>query len=1085
MKKGLVKLIVATALLGCTTGAVVSCNQNTQQTTGKHYEGATVPPEALGVNGDTYTNTLTGENYKKVNGKWVLQEDGGPKSYSGTGDPDPELGKDGDKYTNNVNGAIWTKQGGVWVLTTPGDITYVVTFDLDGGTIAGSTTWPSQTVREGRWASAPGIDPVKDKCTFKGWYRVGAETAFDFATGIYGNIDLVAKWNVNEESKITVTVDPQNGSGTYTKETFEGDYYYPEVPSKPGYAFTGWVIDGEAYNGKVTSDMNGKTITATYEVAQFNMEYKVEQNGEVTITGILDIESVVATVPSQINGRNVTKIAKNAFNSRVYLTTIYIPATVKVIEDGAFRGTSKLVTINVDSANPNYVTKDGILYTKDMKTLVCYPMKAGSSFTVPSTITKIGAYAFYDTKDCGISSITFNEGLVEIGEAAFYLNETIQTLVFPSTLKKIGARAFYGSVYADDEDSYISPQGVLQNVTFNEGLEEIGDMAFANQYFQDTFTLPSTVKKIGDYAFVNCNAITKFIFPKSLEELGYNAFAGATGILDLGIAEGNTHFKVEDGILYDYDMKTLRMCPSGRTELVEIPEGVTKLGDCAFYMVDELNDYSFPSTLVEIGEECFAQTYHLNSLVIPDSVTKIGDDCFYESGISSVTLSANLIDLGAGAFSTCGLTSVEIPASLKEIKEGTFEFTSIKTVTLNEGLESIGNGAFYSAKVTELAMPKTLKTIGDRAFYGCSISELNIGESLESIGYMAFSNTSDTTTIQTITVDAKNVKFAVKDGFLMNKAETEIFFASLNVGSEGAVTIPNTVKKIGDYAFACCKTFTSIDLGTGVEEIGEGAFEFTKFKEITFPASLKTIGEGAFYMTYLTTVHWNEGLETIGAYAFTLSDIVSAELPNSVKRIEEYAFKGMLSLTSLTLGNQIEYIGDHAFSDNKISNAMTIPASVTHIGEGAFNATVSTYGQTIPYFSVDANNQYYTTNVAGDILLNKDKTVVIGSAGGSSTLLIPSTVTEIANYGLANCKTTATSLVLPQGLTKIGEFGLAFLKVSSLTVGSGVTYIGKGAFAYYTSSQTISFQNTRDYCLTNYDADFLLSCNAKKSFLGE
>ena len=96
---------------------------------------------------------------------------------------------------------------------------YTVTFDLNGGTMAdGSTTIASQEVEEGHWATKPVQTPVKAHSTFKGWFDSDG-FQFNFMTQIYGDVTLHAEWTVNEESKVTLTFDPNNGEANFTVET--------------------------------------------------------------------------------------------------------------------------------------------------------------------------------------------------------------------------------------------------------------------------------------------------------------------------------------------------------------------------------------------------------------------------------------------------------------------------------------------------------------------------------------------------------------------------------------------------------------------------------------------------------------------------------------------------------------------------------------------------------------------------------------------------------------------------------------------------------------------------------------------------
>lgn len=1072
-------------------GGLTACNEpSTSVTSKQNFTGIGIPSDALGNDGDTYKDESSGDLYVKEDGHWVIKQVA--KALSGEGAPSDTIGNDGDTYEDTLSGATYKKVNGHWELTKKGDTTYVVTFNLNGGHFAnGETTLKDQIVREGRWVKKPSMTPIKEHCEFLGWFAEGSNQAWNFiGQSVYGNVNLVAKYRVKDEDKIIVTVNPNNGEATYTYETFVGDYYYPSIPTKAGFSFIGWYIDGEKYNGYVTSSMSGATIIAQFEKSKFNLAYQVEENDEVTITGILDLNAVSIDVPSQINGRKVTKIAKTAFASRISLETIYLPASIKVIEDGAFANTRRLAAINVDSANLNFASVNGVLYSKDMSVLYLYPTKAGESFDVPNSVKRIGNFAFYATYDMGISSIKFNEGLEEIGDYAFAYNQTLNALSLPKSLRKIGKSAFMGMANSSEDDgSYISPQGIITNAGLNEGLEEIGEMAFANQYFKETFKLPSTVKVLGDYAFANCTAIEKVVLPDSLVTFGRNAFAGATGIGEYAISSSNPNFTVSDKMLFSKDMKKLVSAPSNLYEDITLPEGVEEIGDFGFYMVDEVKNYNLPSTLKKIGEQAFAHTYELSSFTIPDSVTQIGENCFDLSGISSITIGKGLTEIPKEAFIETKLSEVVIPGNVKKIGNGAFYLcSSLTKLTLENGVNEIGMSSFGAGpKLTSLDMPDSLTKIGDSAFSGNKITTLSIKKGLTSIGANAFYNQNSGTSLDYLIVDAASNSFKTDSNILYSKDGKNVILATNKAGSESSgtytVNLLEGVENIGDFAFAYCKNISTFNFPTSLISIGNGAFMNTRFKNATLPSKLTSIGDGAFYMSSVNNITFNEGLLSIGESSFAFGDLVNVTLPSSLRSIGKTAFAKNISLTSLTLGNKLESIGDFAFVDTKISSVINIPATCVNIGDGVFASNVSTYGQSIDDIIVSEDNPKYAS--VDGFLLSKNKEVLYSYAAGiSGDINVPEGVKEIAKYGLALAGSRSTRVALPATLTTIGEGGLAYLSkvTSALNVPSTVSYIGANAFAYWTSNQLIKFGVSEDYALTNYDRNFKANCSAKISY---
>lgn len=1087
------KIFLSTLLVSSVfmMASLASCKKDTptvsSSTGSQSYTGQGAPDDAFGYNGDTYRDVTTNNVYEKQNGVWVLIQNGQPEQLSGEGAPNDALGNNGDFYTDTKTDDYYQKQNGKWVLIKAGQqiVYHTVTFDLAGGTLSnGATTIPNQEVEDGRWATEPSERPSKPHSTFAGWYS-GPDTKWVFTQSIYGDLVLTAHYNVVEEAKVTVTIDPNNGEDPYTVDTFAGDTLRVAFPEKDGYNFSGWVVEGtnEPFTGLVSSSLNGKRIIAQFTKAVINVLYRVESNGEATITGVRDIESANVVIPNTIDGRKVTSIADNAFNSRINLLTVTIPASVKYVSGKAFAGARKIQSVVVESTSPYYTSDNGVLYTAGKTELVYCPPKYSSStfsFVVPATVQKIGNYAFYGHYDAGVSSINFNEGLVEIGDYAFSFNEKITSLVFPSTLRKIGSHAFWGN--AMDNDDYISPQGVITNVQFNNGLEEIGEGAFTNQYFKDTFTLPSSLKVLGAYAFTNCTAIKKFIVPRSLEVFGKNAFAGATGIMEVDVEAGCQNFVAEDNILYTADMKKVVYCPSGRTETTILPEGVEEIGDYAFYMVDRCLTYILPSTLTRIGDCAFAHTYDLKTFEIPDSVTQLGKDVFDRSGLSSVTIGSGLTEISAGAFWETKLTSVTIPANIKKIGDNAFNFCqSLKEVKFEEGLEEIGVRAFSSSfkgtSAVTLNLPHSLVTIGEGAFALCpAIQTVNFGRNLQNIGINVF-NLNDTSKLTTLTVSTANPYLVAENNIIYNREKTELILGA--PGYAGSLNIPEGVKVVADYAFYGCRNVNNITFPNSLEEIGEGAFTYTKSPALSFGPNLRLIKEGAFSSTWSTNaVTFSEGIQEIGKSAFWGSNIGALVLPNSLKVIGESAFAAT-EIGMLDLGEGVEVIGTDAFYNcRKLAGTIKIPASVRTLGEGIFLTNTAL----ITDFDCADSNNFSSFN---GLLMDKLQTTVFAYANGNplTDLVMPSTVREIKPYAMVNAINLHT-LVLSSSLETIGLKAFVNLtNVASLTIPSSVTYIGEQAFSGMRSNQVITFECSADYAYT-YFAQYFDSTMATIHYQG-
>lgn len=131
-----------------------------------------------------------------------------------------------------------------------------------------------------------------------------------------------------------------------------------------------------------------------------------------------------------------TKIEADAFRNCSSLHTIEVPTLVESIETSA--GCTALTEINVQAGNSHYCSKDGVLLSGDGKSILWFPMGKEGEYTLPSTVTTVGDYAF---RNCRIETFHFSDGLTSIGKYAFY-NSSVKEVSLPSTVKQIPTGLF-------------------------------------------------------------------------------------------------------------------------------------------------------------------------------------------------------------------------------------------------------------------------------------------------------------------------------------------------------------------------------------------------------------------------------------------------------------------------------------------------------------------------------------------------------------------------------------------------------------------------------------------------------------------
>lgn len=202
---------------------------------------------------------------------------------------------------------------------------------------------------------------------------------------------------------------------------------------------------------------------------------------------ILDEEAVVIAVPNksivteivipdEYEGFPVTQIAKFAAVNLEYVTKVTIGKNVETISDWAFGNSKKITAFEVDDENPYICDVDGVIFTKDMKSLLFYPPQGGNESENNKTI-----------------SYSVPEGVETIRSKAFYKCSELTEIVLPESLKSIEEKAFF--------------RCNLGSLVLPDKLELIGKDAFAFNSAIEKLTIPASVKQIDEYAFYSCTSM--------------------------------------------------------------------------------------------------------------------------------------------------------------------------------------------------------------------------------------------------------------------------------------------------------------------------------------------------------------------------------------------------------------------------------------------------------------------------------------------------------------------------------------------------------------------------------------------------
>jgi len=543
---------------------------------------------------------------------------------------------------------------------------------------------------------------------------------------------------------------------------------------------------------------------------------------------------------------SVTSIGDSAFVGCRSLTGITIPDSVTSIGNDAFSGCSNLTSIDVAQNNKNYSSEEGVLFNKNKTEIIRYPAgRTEKSYTIPDSVTNIGDSAFSGCSS--LTSITIPVNVTSIGEDTFEYCSSLTSITIPASVTSIGWCAFYGCRKLTDV-YYRGTETQWNNISIDSKDSNNAPLINATKHYI------SQSDTCGDN------------LTWDLYDNGTLTISGTGAMTDWGLSESAPWYS------YDNNIKK-----------VIINNGVTSIGNRAFWSCISLISVTIPGSVTSIEDDAFEGCSSLTSITIPASVTSIGDRTFFGcSSLTSITIPASVTSIGVSAFILCSsLTSIDVAQNNKNYssEEGVL-FNKNKTeiihypagkteknYTIPASVTSIGNSAFYNcSSLTSITIPASVTSIGRAAFYDCSgLTSITIPTSVTSIGNHAFYDCSSLTSI------------------IIPASVTSIGdYAFCKCSGLTSITIPTSVTSIGNHAFYNCSSLTSITIPDSVTSIGDYAFNScSSLTSITIPASVTSIGNSAFeYCSELTDVYYS-GTET--QWNNISIDLYNAPLKNATK----------------------------------------------------------------------------------------------------------------------------------------------------------------------------------------------------------
>lgn len=530
-------------------------------------------------------------------------------------------------------------------------------------------------------------------------------------------------------------------------------------------------------------------------------------------------------------------------------------------------------------------------------------------------------------------------------------------------------------------------------------------------------TIPSsldghTVKQIGSYAFEKNTTLTSVSIPETVTELEYSAFKGCTSLTAVTIPSGLTKSgSLGSGAFSGCSALTTVQFGSGLVSIPEalfegtglktitLPESVTSIGSWAFANCAKLEQVSFPAGLTSIDLGAFENCTALTAVTLPKRLTKLGYEAFKNcSALKSVWIPKSLTNNGSGdGFKGCtALTDITFETGITKIADRQFDGSPIKSITIPGTVTTIGMSAFSDcANLTAIDLPTSVTEIDGYAFSSTGLTAVTLPKHLRKLGTDAFAGCTALKSVF-IPLSLQNASSPFRNctaltDVTFEDGRTELPDTLLEDSGIRQFTVPQTVTKIGDSAFAGCTQLTAITLPAGLRELGNEAFKgCTALTGVALPDSLTALGYGVFR---------------------DCSALTAAEFPAGIAPVSWSSGSSMLrnctSLRSVKLPKTVSSLGNDFFAGCTALEQIVLPDSVTEIGSNLFNGctaltdvTLSTNLQAIP------ENTFY-----GCVSLQK--------------LVAPYAVTKIGKNAFANC-TSLTSLTLLRNVTEAASDALSY-----------------------------------------------------------
>ena len=409
------------------------------------------------------------------------------------------------------------------------------------------------------------------------------------------------------------TLNQDTPSGSSTVEYSEESTYTATIPA---------YIKVQKMSEDVDTNANSVTLRDVIIPDGKSLVGTVTYNGVVAEENNVKIPYKLATAEGDLTSGS-TIITQTSGKSTEEKTSHFgAVATEKPKYSGYYTDTA---TFSFDEKANNYTLNIG-------KTKPEYVVAKFNKDFTKVTISKNGNDSDGLMKNDAFAYVNM-EGITE-----HHLQQTLKEAEVLDGVKSIGNLTFYSCLH-------------LTDVNISNSVISIGRDAFSACDKLVNVNIPNGLTDIGIRAFESCISLKNIIIPSSVTNIGNSAFNGCYSLKSIEVAEDNSNYSSEDGVLFNKNKSNLICCPGGKAGEYTIPDFVTSMSSGAFSNCRSITKVVIPNTITSIPYGAFTQCYALTDVVIPNSVTSIEDSAFKQcSSLANITIPSSVTNIGTDAF---------------------------------------------------------------------------------------------------------------------------------------------------------------------------------------------------------------------------------------------------------------------------------------------------------------------------------------------------------------------------------------------------------------------------------------------------